>query len=132
MFEYDWGEIPMDMEKKTIVVLEDQEDIIALYEFYLDKYKVIPFKNAHQLIKKLSSLSADLYIVDLSLPDMDGIDFIRKLQDAHLGKVPIVIVSGVVDMEYCAKACDLHVNDIISKPFDRDQINDIVTFKLSD
>jgi len=68
---------------EKIAVLEDEKDIIELITLHLEKsgYRVTGFSNANDLFKSLERNSFDLLLLDLILPDMDGIDVCRSIKN---------------------------------------------------
>ena len=61
---------------EKIAVLEDEKDILELIALHLDKegYRVYKFSKAEELFKALEKERFDLLVLDLILPDMDGIN----------------------------------------------------------
>lgn len=106
------------MNKKCLIyVVEDENDLGDLIcnilgQFYFDtKY----FSNGSEAEQSITSKSPDICIIDLTLPDMDGIDLIRRLQHKNIG---IIIVSGRDALADRVLGLELGADDYITKPFE--------------
>ena len=85
------------MSKETILVVEDEEDILELLRYNLAKegYKVICAASGEAALEKASSESIDLIVLDLMLPGIDGPAVTRKLKDAtRTRNIPIVMLTA--------------------------------------
>jgi DNA-binding response OmpR family regulator len=71
-----------------------------------------------------------LVLMDLSLPDLDGLDAVRELRAAG-AKMPIIIVSAYDDPETRARAYEAGANDYVTKPLDFDLLKKRITALLS-
>ena len=63
----------------------------------------------------------DLILLDLMLPDQDGLDLLRRLRAAGIG-TPVVVLSGLASAHAKVKAFTLGADDFMSKPFDREEL----------
>ncbi|HVM79214.1 MAG TPA: response regulator transcription factor [Stellaceae bacterium] len=63
----------------------------------------------------------DLIILDLMLPDMDGYEVLRRLRAARI-RTPIMILSGLTQLDHKLKALGIGADDFITKPFDRREL----------
>src|SRR3954471_5548180 len=63
----------------------------------------------------------DLIILDLMLPDMDGYDVLRRLRTARV-QTPILILSGLADLDHKLKGLGFGADDFLTKPFDRREL----------
>jgi PAS domain S-box-containing protein len=95
-------------------------------------YEVILADNARTGIEKVTVWRPDLIIQDLLLPDMDGLDLVRKLRE-RLGNwpVPILCVSGLLSRLDEARAIKGGFADIIVKPIDPLHLLEVVRFHLT-
>lgn len=109
---------------KRICVLEDNEDIREIIGFILEDehYKVKYFKNIQEFRKGALDFQADLFLLDVMLPDGNGLDLcceLKKLKET--ANMPIVMMSANFSDTEMRSRC--HADDYIHKPFD---INDFV------
>lgn len=107
----------MSNNKYKILVIEDEANIRSFVETVLETggYQVLTASTCRQGIMMFSSHIPDMVILDLGLPDRDGLEFIRTARSTS--PVPILVLSART-ME-CDKvaALDLGANDYVTKPF---------------
>ncbi|MBF0248246.1 MAG: response regulator transcription factor [Alphaproteobacteria bacterium] len=63
----------------------------------------------------------DIIILDLGLPDMDGLEVLRRLRDARV-ETPVLILSGLTESEMKVKGLGSGADDYLTKPFDNDEL----------
>ena len=103
--------------KKQVVVVEDNPGIRELIEYILEdrKIAVISFETAGNFRDSMADITPDLYLLDIMLPDGNGIDLCKELraEQATCG-TPIIMMSAHSDQlpEECG------AEDFIAKPFD--------------
>ena len=83
--------------------------------FETNDYQVIFAQNGKNGLTMFFSHNPDLVILDLGLPDMDGVDVIREIRAKS--DTPIVVLSARTDESDKVEALDLGVNDYVTKPF---------------
>jgi len=107
----------MNNNKYKILIIEDEENInnlvIALLE--TNGYKVISAKSCREGISMFLSHCPDLIILDLGLPDMDGMNFLRKVRLDSI--TPIIVLSARTNEKDKVEALDAGANDYVTKPF---------------
>ncbi|HWY62421.1 MAG TPA: response regulator transcription factor [Rhizomicrobium sp.] len=103
---------------KNLVVVEDDPDIRLLLERCLkaDGYHVISLPAAAGLDEVLSSNDVALVIVDVGLPDADGLTVTRRIRQNH--DLGIIIVSGRGDLTDRVVGLEVGADDYITKPFE--------------
>jgi len=106
--------------KKKILVIDDDEQIRALMHEVLTStgYEVILSPDGVDAIEKLSAVNVDLVILDMNMPKMNGISFLKYTKEKKLTRAPILMVTGMSDPEQRAESYRLGVYDYISKPED--------------
>lgn len=108
----------MSKEQRTIVIIDDENDILSMLEKYLTReggYKVKTFSNPVTAISSLPK-DADLILLDIMMPQMNGLDALPKL----LEKKPDVKVLMMTAYSTLDKVLNAHrhgANDYIMKPF---------------
>jgi len=101
-----------------IAIIEDDINMRKSLELALkDDYDVVTFRNATDALKKLDD-SFDLVITDITMPKIDGIEFIKRLNNLY----EIIIITGNATLNYAIEALRLGVKDFITKPFDIDTL----------
>ncbi len=105
------------MNRQTILVVEDESNIQTFMHTILtaNEYKVIEARDGKQALQLIASHCPDLVILDLGLPDMDGLNIIRQVR--AWSKMPIVVVSARDRERDKVEALDLGADDYITKPF---------------
>lgn len=102
---------------KKILIVEDDAQIrgFITYALQSEGYKCISSGNGQGAMIAILTQSVDLILLDLGLPDMDGIDIIKKVRE--WSTVPIIIVSARDLDKEKANALDLGADDYLTKPF---------------
>ncbi len=103
--------------KYKILIIEDEKNIRSFIETVLETkdYQVLTAATCQQGIMMFSSHMPDLVILDLGLPDQDGLEFIKKVRKSSLA--PIIVLSARTTEADKVMALDLGANDYVTKPF---------------
>ncbi len=121
--------------KGSILVVDDQRTILEylrnLLEF--DGYEVDAELSATKALFKTSYKRYDLVVTDISMPEMDGIAFIKELRTRKYGNnIPVVVVSAYTKKELILETLKLGVKKFFRKPIDSQEfLNAIQTIILS-
>ena len=97
-------------------------------------YSVIEAENGYQAIDKLKEEDIDLVLMDISMPDLDGLEatrIIRKLDEAHLRKIPIISMTAHAFKEQIQQAMDAGMDDYLSKPFKPEELYEKIMAQLN-
>lgn len=103
-----------------IYIVEDDKNIREIETFALKNsgHTIIDFEFAKEFYKKVNEKTPDLIILDIMLPDEDGLDILKKLRSVpETRKVPIIIVTAKTTEIDKVKGLDLGADDYITKPF---------------
>ncbi len=109
----------------TVLVIEDYADTRELISSILRKagYHVIEAEDGVEGLLKASASYPDLVIMDLALPEMDGVETARRIhQMPKLSRIPIFVVSALVTKEVEADARAAGCVEVFSKPFEVDEL----------
>lgn len=103
--------------KKQVAVVEDNPNIRELIEYLLEdkQFDVVSFGTATTFLSNVTDIRPDLYLLDIMLPDGNGIDLCRQLKtNQETCKKPVILMSAHYDEIHpeCEAA------DFIAKPFD--------------
>jgi two-component system, OmpR family, response regulator len=103
--------------RPTVLVVDDDEEIGALLKRYLGSQGLCVelLGDAASLRARIERETTDLVLLDLGLPDEDGLNLIRDLQQR---KIPVVIVSGRGESVERVVGLELGADDYVTKPFD--------------
>lgn len=101
----------------TILVVEDDTQIRNFigYSLHTEEYLYQLVQNGTTALQSLISQQFDLMILDLGLPDMDGLDLIKKVRE--WSEIPIIVVSARDQDREKAQTLDLGADDYLTKPF---------------
>ena len=107
----------MSNNKYKILVIEDESNIRSFVQTILESngYHVLTASTCQQGIMMFSSHVPDLVILDLGLPDRDGLDFIQVIRQES--SVPILVLSARTMESDKVCALDFGANDYVTKPF---------------
>lgn len=105
------------MNKAEILIIDDEVQIRKLLEITLhsNNYQVTEAGTAKEGMIRAANHPPDLIILDLGLPDMDGLTVLQQLRQWYTN--PVIILSVQKDEEVIIKALDSGANDYLSKPF---------------
>ena len=106
-----------NISKNTILLIEDEENIRTFISTTLKNqgYKITSASNGKDGMHLAASLCPDIVLLDLGLPDLDGMDVIKQLR--AWSAVPIIVISARTNEHEKAKALDCGADDYITKPF---------------
>ena len=101
----------------TILVVDDERNIVKLARLYLNKdgYQVEAAYDGAEALEKAKSLRPDLIILDIMMPEMDGLAVCRELRKTS--NVPIIILTARDDDVDRIVGLELGADDYITKPF---------------
>ncbi len=107
----------MSNNRYKILVVEDEANIRSFVETILDanNYQVLTAARCDLGIMLFTSHLPDLVILDLGLPDRDGLEFIKAVR--QMSAVPVIVLSARSTEADKVAALDLGANDYITKPF---------------
>ena len=105
-----------------VLVVDDEPQILRALHINLTArhYDVVTAATGKQALDAASHAHPDLIVLDLGLPDMDGVDVIHALRG--WSKVPIVILSGRTQSEMKIRALEAGADDYVTKPFNVDEL----------
>ncbi len=107
------------MQNKTILIIEDEEDILELLEYTLQKegYETIGFLNISKNVEKiLDEENIDLILIDRNLPSCEGSSFIKKIKKKGYPQGVIYLTAKDRD-EDILEGFESYADDYITKPF---------------
>ncbi|MEI6970552.1 MAG: response regulator transcription factor [bacterium] len=108
------------MRKKSVFVVEDEEDILELLKFHLthEGYSVATATSGEAAVKGISRTPPDVILLDLMLPGLDGLEVCRILKrDARTAGIPIIMVTAKGEESDVVSGLELGADDYIAKPF---------------
>ena len=103
-----------------VYIVEDDKDIREIESFALKNsgYRVEEFSSAEEFYKKLKEKKPDLILLDVMLPDEDGLAIVKKLRSTQdTKKLPIIMVTAKGTELDIVKGFDMGADDYLTKPF---------------
>jgi len=115
------------LKDKNVLYIEDELDVLEnissiLGQFFGNLYSV---PNAEEALDIYNNKHIDLMIVDIELPKMNGIDFIKKIRQKDKD-IPIVIISAYTKTDYLLESIELKLEHYILKPFTTAKIHKLL------
>ncbi len=110
------------MNKPLILIVEDDAPIRNLIAVTLEAhdYRHITAQNAGTALMEATSHNPDIILLDLGLPDLDGVTVIRKIRS--WSNIPIIVISARSDDADKVEALDAGADDYLTKPFSVDEL----------
>lgn len=101
-----------------ILIVEDDEEIAALVELYLkdEGFTVNKFGSAVEALEHLNGSGAELALLDVLLPDMDGFTLCRRIREKH--SFPVIMLTSRTTSQDKVLGLACGADDYVTKPFD--------------
>ncbi|MBO6573044.1 MAG: response regulator transcription factor [Balneola sp.] len=107
------------MAKQTILVVDDEKDLLDLIEYNLRKegFNVLKAENGEEGIAMAKEHSPDLVLLDIMMPKMDGLQAVEVMRkDAELKRIPIILLTARSDEKTEVEGLNKGSDDYITKP----------------
>jgi two-component system alkaline phosphatase synthesis response regulator PhoP len=111
--------------KKTVTVVDDNPDIITIVKTILEGkgYHVLSASSGQELLNLLESQKPDLIILDIMMPEMDGLQVLTHLKgSADTASIPVILLTAKVQYEDVLGGYKLGADYYITKPFTSTQL----------
>lgn len=105
---------------KKVLVIEDERDIGELVTHYLEKegYRVIALRNGAEGLRQVKTDPPDLLILDIMLPEMDGLEILRQIRShSRAAALPVIMLTAKGEETERVVGLEMGADDYISKPF---------------
>ncbi len=107
------------MAKETILIVDDEADLLDLIEYNLEKegYSVLKAENGYDGIKLARKYNPDLIILDIMMPKMTGIEVCKVLKEDPVLKIrPVIFLTARGDEKTEIEGLEMGADDFLSKP----------------
>ena len=104
----------------TIMVIDDDANISALLKYRFEKecYTVHLARNGLEAVKEVDGQPPNLIILDIMMPEMDGISFLEQLRgNPHTRSIPVIVLTALGRGPQWQRTQHLGVEDWVVKPF---------------
>ena len=119
------------MPTKKILIVDDDESIQTVVEFGVQMvvdWEVLIARSGYQGIQTASEQNPDAILLDVMMPDMDGIATFKALQaNPQTAKIPVILLTAIAQTAERKQFNDLGVSGIITKPFNSLDLPDLIT-----
>lgn len=118
--------------KKTIIIVDDDKFILNVFSRILQKqgYNVDVVETGQETLEKMNEKEYDLALIDVNLPDINGIDLVSKLNSINPDLIKIVI-TGFPSIEDATSAMDQGVIAYLVKPVKSEELIELIAKKLN-
>lgn len=115
------------LSKLTIIYIEDEDEIRSYIEEFFKRYtnKIYSAKSAEEGLELYNLHKPDLMIVDINLPKMNGINFIKQIREND-SKTRIVISTAYTNKEFTLEAVELQITRYLVKPITIDDLFNMI------
>ena len=105
------------MSKRTILVVDDEPKLVKVVREYLehDGYRVVSASDGREALERFHEARPDLVVLDLMLPEMDGLEVCRRLR--RDSGVPIIMLTARAEEVDELVGLELGADDYVTKPF---------------
>lgn len=117
-----------DVEKKRVLVIDDDLPLRGMLAAALRQhgFQVLLAGDGGEGQRAMTIHKPDVVLLDLAMPDVNGWDFLQRLQETgHLGKVPIIVVSAHLRIDPQA-ILQMGVRAILPKPFNLQELIELI------
>jgi len=103
----------------VVHVIDDDEAVRESLAFLLQSadYEVLTYDSATKFLAEVSKLSSGCVITDVRMPDVSGIDLLRRLREGG-SDIPVIVITGHGDIPLAVEAMKLGAADFFEKPYD--------------
>jgi len=115
------------LKSKNVLYIEDELDVLENISHILSQFFHIFYKAscAESGLEIYSKKQIDIIIVDIELPKMNGIEFIRKIRENNKN-IPIIVISAYTKTDYLLESIELKLEQYILKPFTTTKIHKLL------
>jgi len=111
------------LDKPTIVIIEDEEDLLELLEYNLQKagFETVGFLSTKNVEKLLEEERVDLMIVDRNLPHIEGSEFVKNLRESGIN-IPTIFATAKDKEEDIKEGFERGADDYLTKPYNMKEL----------
>ena len=120
--------------KEKILIVDDEPNICHAIErvLQLDEYQTQTANSGKEAMAKIKSCRPDLILLDITMPEMNGLEVCRALrEDEFSTTIPIIMVTAKYEEEIIAAALESGADDYIIKPFESKELQEQIRHTLS-
>jgi two-component system response regulator AtoC len=120
------------MQVSKILVVDDEPEVRKLIEHFLTDrgYQVRLAANGREGLAAIDSFSPDVVLLDMHMPEMDGLETLKELAVRAPG-LPVIMVTVNEDVQTTSQLLQLGAADYVPKPFNLDYLEQAINIQLS-
>ena len=108
--------------RRKVLIVEDEGALRTSYErYFAGRYDLAFAGTGAEGLRRLGDFAPDVMVLDLRLPDTDGIALLQTIRQSH-PKLPVVVTTAYVSMEPLMSVLDLEHSAYLVKPFDLNEL----------
>jgi len=108
--------------RRKVLFVEDEPLIRSTYERrFKSDYEMAFAASGTEGLRQLQSFEPDVVVLDMRLPDTDGVALLQEIRSSHPG-LPVIVTTAYVSMEPLMNVLDLSHSGYLVKPFDMDDL----------
>ena len=110
-----------------VLIVDDEEIVIRSCKRILsgDEFQVELVQDGREALQKIEENPYDLIILDIMMPNIDGLEVLRRVKETH-PNVDVIMITGLSQIDTAVQAMKLGAFDYISKPFEPDELKLVV------
>ncbi|HEY5526073.1 MAG TPA: response regulator [Candidatus Anoxymicrobiaceae bacterium] len=119
----------MSDKKKTILIVDDNADIVTTYRVVLDRmgYSVVVARNGIECLDMIDEVKPDLVILDVLLPGLSGSEVCRSIKEtAKTTAIPVIAITASVSGDTRKRMSEVGADDFLLKPIDVSDLNRVI------
>lgn len=116
-------------EKKQILIVDDNEDIVTTYRVVLARmgYGVLYARDGNECLERIEESKPDLVLLDVRLPGLSGTEVCRLIKEKSQTKdVPVVAITASMSSDTKNKMAEVGADEFLLKPIDVSDLNRVV------
>lgn len=119
-----YSEPMMSNQPARVLIVDDNEYILHSLKGILELsgYAVDTAEDGVEALHKVSDSYFDIVVSDIEMPNIDGLEFLRRLKNTLNTSIPVILMTGYLNPNYAIEAIRLGAIDFIIKPLDANQI----------
>jgi CheY-like chemotaxis protein len=125
---------PIPASKMSIMVVDDNPDLVEIIRMMLETsgFIVTCAYSGKDLFAGLEEQKPDLIILDIMMPQMDGLEVLTRLkEDQSTATIPVILLTAKVDYKDVLEGYQMGTNYYITKPFTKDQLLEGIDYASS-
>ncbi len=118
----------MENEKVKILIVDDEQIVLDSIKRILKKEETLEIHSALSAVKALESMKnihPQIILTDLMMPEMDGLEFLRKVKEFD-SKILVIMITGYATINTALQAMQSGAFDYIAKPFTREELRRVI------